>query len=50
VLVAWYYRCMTTTWCANPECGEEFDATEVSNDFCSWACEARASEIEDEEN
>jgi hypothetical protein len=38
-----------TKWCENPECREEFAATETSNGFCSWECEERASEIEDEE-
>ncbi len=48
-LVAWYLIYMNTRYCENPECREAFDPTETANGFCSWECEERASEIEDEE-
>lgn len=49
-LVAWYCIYMNTRYCANPECGEAFDPTETANDYCSWDCEERHNEIQDEEN
>lgn len=40
-----------TAWCQNPECGEEFALTESSSgEHCSWECEERHTEIQDEEN